>query len=72
MKPTQNHRMDQLLHNKLDCKQCFRDQNSVKPKTTGNRCTVTERLYQLKKNLKKKLEKHEILVLNGILARYSS
>ena len=25
-----------------------------------------------KKKFKKKLEKHEILVLNGILARYSS
>ena len=73
MKPTQNHRMDQLLHKKLDwkCKQCFRDQNSVKTKTTGNRCTVTDRLYELKKILKK-LQKHEILVLNDILARYSS
>ena len=51
MKPTENHQMDQLLHKTLDwkCKQCFRDQNSVKPKTTGNRCTVTDRLYELKK-----------------------
>ena len=74
MKPTQNHRMDQLLHKTLDwkCKQCFRDQNSVKPKTTGNRCTVTDRLYELKKNKKKKLQKHEILVLNDILGRYFS
>ena len=48
-------------------------QNSVKPKTTGNRCTVTDRLYELKKiKKKKKLQKHEILVLNDILARYSS
>ena len=46
-------------------------QNSVKPKTTGNQCTVTDRLYELKKILKK-LQKHEILVLNDILARYSS
>ena len=73
MKPTQNYRMDQLLHKTLDwkCKQCFQDQNSVKPKTTGNRCTVTDRLYELKKILKK-LQKHEILILNDILARYSS
>ena len=73
MKRSQNHLMDQLLHKTLDwkCKQCFRDQNSVKPKTTGNRCTVTDRLYELKKILKK-LQKHEILVLNDILARYSS
>ena len=52
-------------------KQCFRDQNSVKPKTTGNRCTVTDVLNELKKFLKK-LQKHEILILNDILARYSS
>ena len=73
MKPTQNHRMDQPLHKTLDwkCKQYFRDQISVKPKTTGNRCTVTDRHYELKKNFKK-LKKHEILVLNDILARYSS
>ena len=65
--------MDQLLHNKLDCKQCFRDQNSVKPKTTGSRCTVTDRLYELNKKIKKqKLQKHEIFVLSDILARYSS
>ena len=45
-------------------------QNSVKLKTTGNRCTVTDRPYELKKNLKKTSK--EILVLNDILARYSS
>ena len=43
MKPTctRNHRINQLLHKRLDwkCKQCFRDQNSVKQKTTGNRYT---------------------------------
>ena len=75
MKPTQNHRMDQLLHKTLDwkCKQCFRDQNSVKPKTTGNQCTVTDRLYELKKKLKKTSKAcNEILVLKDILARYSS
>ena len=61
--------MDELLHKTLDWKcteQCFRDQNSVKPKST-----VTDKLYKLKKNLKK-LQKHEILVLNYILANYSS
>ena len=67
MKPTQNHRMDQLRHKTPDwkCEQCFRHQNSVKPKTTGNRCTVTDRLNELKQNLRK-LQKHEILVLNDI------
>ena len=41
VKPTQKHRMDQLLHKTLDwkCKQCFQDKNFVKPKTTGNQCT---------------------------------
>ena len=41
VKPTQKHRMDQVLHKTLDwkCKQCFQDKNFVKPKTTGNQCT---------------------------------
>ena len=37
-----------------------------------NRRTVTDRIYELKKILKKTSKKHEILVLNDILARYSS
>ena len=49
VEPTWNHRMDQLLHKMLDWKwkQYFWDKTSFKPKTTGNRCTVTDRLYLL-------------------------
>ena len=41
MKPTRNHRMDQVLQKSIDwnCKQYFWDQHSVKPKTKGNQCT---------------------------------
>ena len=48
-KPTRNHRMDQLLHKTFDwkCRRCFRDQNSVKPITIGNRCTGNSDFYRL-------------------------
>ena len=53
MKPTctRNHRIDQLLHKRLDwkCKQCFRDKNSVEQKTTGNRCTGNRPTLSAKK-----------------------
>ena len=53
MKPTctRNHRINQLLHKRLDwkCKQCFRDQNSVKQKTTGNRYTGNRPTLSAKK-----------------------
>ena len=50
VKSTRNHPIDQLLHKTFEwkCKQCFGDQNSIQPKTTGNRCTIN-RLYQLRK-----------------------
>ena len=53
MKPTctRNHRINQVLHKRLDwkCKQCFRDQNSVKQKTTGNRYTGNRPTLSAKK-----------------------
>ena len=51
MKSTENQKMDQLLHKTLDwkCKQCFRDQILSNQKPQENRCTVTDRLYELKK-----------------------
>ena len=56
------------------CRQCFRDQNSVKPKTTGNRCAVTDRLYELKKTEEcvRIFQSIKCLLWMTILVRYSS
>ena len=46
-----SNKINQLLHKRLDwkCKQCFRDQNSVKQKTTGNRYTGNRPTLSAKK-----------------------
>ena len=84
VKPTQKHRMDQLLHKTLDwkCKQCFQDKNFVKPKTRETDAQKTERLYELRKDRRtctyENPPKHNILVIkkrvlaNDILATTSN
>ena len=58
MKPTQNHRMDQLLHKTLawKCKQCFRDQNSVVSKTKHSKTKTEARSTQNSKTKHPNLE----------------